>query len=437
MPWPKIIGSDFIQSIANPSPFTLEANILRSLASHPWDFVCTCSAHLTGLLLGASLICGLFLQAGCSNTKVKPVEAPAPDVTIETPVKKPLTEFYEYIGRMEAPQYVEVRARVTGYLTKIHFSDGQEVAAGAPLFEIDNRPYLFSLNNAKARLKQAESQVNLANLTLARNKTLLATNAVSQQDYDEMAERQVNATAEVLAATAAVAQAELDFEFCSIQAPIAGRLSRANVTVGSLISSSQVGASPLTTIASVDPIHVNFDVDESAVLQFREMRRQKGDRVEFTHVRDLNQKVMVALSNESEFQHEGVLDFIDNQVRPETGTLLVRASLENSQRLFAPGFFVRVRVPIGDAKESLLVPERAILSDQSIKYVLVIDENNIVARRDITLGMLDGKMRLVRSGLNETDRVIVNGTQRARPGGKVNPVSSSAAGTTAPARGKE
>ncbi len=204
-------------------------------------------------------------------------------------------------------------------------------------------------------LKQAESQVNLANITLARNKALLATNAVSQQDYDELAEKQANAAAEVLAATAAVAQAELDLEFCSIKAPIAGRLSRANVTVGNLISTTQINAPPLTTIASVDPIHVNFDVDEAAVLQFREMRRQAGDRVEFTHVRDLNQKVMVALSNETEFQHEGVLDFIDNQVRQGTGTLLVRASLENSQRLFAPGFFVRVRVPLGNAKESLLV----------------------------------------------------------------------------------
>ncbi len=362
---------------------------------------------------------------------------PAPDVTIEKPIKRPLTEFYEYIGRMEAPEYVEVRSRVTGYLTKIHFSDGQEVEAGAPLFEIDNRPYLFSLNNAKARLKQAESQVNLANITLARNKALLATNAVSQQDYDELAEKQANAAAEVLAATAAVAQAELDLEFCSIKAPIAGRLSRANVTVGNLISTTQINAPPLTTIASVDPIHVNFDVDEAAVLQFREMRRQAGDRVEFTHVRDLNQKVMVALSNETEFQHEGVLDFIDNQVRQGTGTLLVRASLENSQRLFAPGFFVRVRVPLGNAKESLLVPDRAILSDQSIKYVLVVDSNNVVQRKDVTVGLLDGKLRLVRAGIDENDRVIINGTQRARPGGKVNPVSSVADTAATPARGKE
>ncbi len=252
-----------------------------------------------------------------------------------------------------------------------------------------------------------------------------------------MAEKQANAAAEVLAATAAVAQAELDLEFCSIKAPIAGRLSRANVTVGNLISTTQINAPPLTTIASVDPIHVNFDVDEAAVLQFREMRRQAGDRVEFTHVRDLNQKVMVALSNETEFQHEGVLDFIDNQVRQGTGTLLVRASLENSQRLFAPGFFVRVRVPLGNAKESLLVPDRAILSDQSIKYVLVVDSNNVVQRKDVTVGLLDGKLRLVRAGIDENDRVIINGTQRARPGGKVNPVSSVADTAATPARGKE
>jgi RND family efflux transporter MFP subunit len=361
---------------------------------------------------------------GCSKKEITPVAPPLPDVTVQLPEKRPVTEFYEYIGRTEAPGYVEVRARVTGYLTKIHFTDGKEVAAGEPLFEIDNRPYVFARDNAKARLQQAESQLKLATITLERNKKLEATNSVSQQDLDEIAQQQANAAAEVNAATAALAQAELDLEFCSIKAPIAGRLSRASVTEGNLISSTQINESPLTTIASVDPIHIAFDVDEAAVLRFRELRRAQGESVQFTHVRELNQKVLVALSNESEFAHEGVLDFVDNQVRPNTGTLFVRAVMPNPDRFFAPGFFVRVRIPFGKPTDSLLVPERAIQSDQSIKYLLVVDSNNVVVRRDVTLGVLDGKMRVIRAGLEETDRVIVNGTQRARAGGKVNAVES-------------
>lgn len=382
---------------------------------------------LVGSILTASLL------VGCSPSEVKPVEAPAPEVTVQVPEKKQVTEFYEYIGRTEAPEFVEVRARVTGYLTKIHFEDGKEVAAGEPLFEIDNRPYKFALDNAKARLKQAESQSRVANITLERNKPLLTNNAISKQDFDELVERQISTTAEVASAEAAVAQAELDLDFCSIKAPIAGRLSRASVTVGNLISSTQLNAQPLTTIASVAPIHVAFDVDEAAVLRFREYRRQQGEKVEFTHVRDLNQKVLVALSNETTFTHEGILNFIDNKTNPTTGTLLVRAELNNTDRTFAPGFFVRVRVPFGDAKPSLLIPERAILSDQSIKYVLTVDSNNTVQRKDITLGTLDGALRVVRSGLEESDRVVINGMQRARPGGKVNP----AATTSSPQPGKE
>ncbi|MFN7844361.1 MAG: efflux RND transporter periplasmic adaptor subunit, partial [Pirellula sp.] len=196
-----------------------------------------------GGTLIALLTLTVFTLTGCSPREIAPVEPPLPDVTVQLPEKRPVTEFYECIGRTEAPDYVEVRARVTGYLTKIHFTDGKEVAAGEPLFEIDNRPYLYSLNNAQARLQQAESQLKLANITLERNKTLAATNSIAQQDLDEIAQQQANAAAEVNAAKAALAQAELDYEFCSIKAPIAGRLSQASVTVGNLISSTQINAS--------------------------------------------------------------------------------------------------------------------------------------------------------------------------------------------------
>lgn len=363
----------------------------------------------------------LTTVAGCTSKRIEPVSSPPPEVTVAQPIAKPVTEFYEYIGRTRAPQRVEIRSRVTGYLTKIHFTDGKEVKAGEPLFEIDNRPYQYALETAKARMQQAESQLKLANQLLERNRNLANTNAVSQQDLDDAVQRQASAIAELNASKAAISQAELDLEFCSISAPIDGRLSQTNITVGNLIGSTQSDAAPLTKIASVDPIHVLFDVDEAAVLRFREMRREQGDDVQFTNVKELQQKVLIGLSNETDFPHEAILDFVDNEVRTTTGTLLVRAELPNKERFFAPGMFVRVRIPIGSPVDSLLVPERAILNDQSIKYVFVVDSSNVAQRRDVELGPLDNGLRVIRRGIEATDHVIVNGIQRARPGAKVNP----------------
>jgi RND family efflux transporter MFP subunit len=369
--------------------------------------------------------CGVLLVwfavgLGCAPRKVEPVEAPAPEVTAAYPVEKPVTEFYEYIGRTKAPQYVEVRARVSGYITKIHFADGKEVQTGDPLFEIDPRPYEYTRDAAHARKQQADAQLLQAKKLFERNRTLLETKSVSQQDYDDAVLKLASAEADINAAKAALDQAELDLEFCSITAPISGRLSQTNVTVGNLITSNQTQGAPLTTIASVDRVYVFMDVDEAAVLRFREMRRQQGVDVRFTHVRDLNQKVYVSLSNETDFPHEGYLDFVDNEVRTTTGTLLVRAELLNPKRMFAPGLFVRVRIPFGEPVDSLLVPDRAILNDQNLKYVLVVGDDNVVEQRDVELGPLDQGMRVIKKGIEASDRVIVNGIQRARPGAKVN-----------------
>ena len=356
---------------------------------------------------------------GCGKTALKPVDAPPPDVTVAKPDMRKVPEFFEYIGRTASPEFVEIRSRVSGYLDKIYFSDGKEVNAKDKLFEIDRRPYEFTLMNAKARLQQAEFQLNLANITLQRAQELSKTNSLSQQELDEAIQKQASASAEIISGKAAVDQAELDVSFCDIQAPISGRISRASVTEGNLIQAGQSNTEPLTTIASVDPIHVLFDVDEIAVLKFMELRRSQGVDVKFTHVRELNQSVQVALANEVDYPHEGVLDFIDNRVRTTTGTLLVRAVLENKNRLFAPGFFVRVRVPYGEAQEALLVSERAILNDQNIKYVLTVDKNGVVERRDVELGVLDNGMRVIKSGISADDEVIINGLQRAKPGAKV------------------
>ncbi len=367
-----------------------------------------------------------LLAMGCGKSTLEPVSSPPPEVTVAKPEPRQVTEFFEYIGRTASPEFVEVRSRVSGYLVKILFSDGKEVNAGEPLFEIDRRPYEFTLLNAKARLQQAESQLKLANITLERSKTLSSTNSISQQELDEITQKQVSAAAEINSGKAAVAQAELDLGFCEIKAPISGRISRAGVTVGNLIQAGQANAEPLTTIASVNPIHVLFDVDEIAVLKFMALRRSQGEDVKFTNVRELNQKVYIALPNETTFPHEGILDFIDNRVRTTTGTLLVRAELSNHDRIFAPGLFVRVRVPYGEAQDALLVSERAILNDQSLKYVLTVDSDDKVVRRDVELGNLESGMRVIKTGLTAEDRVIINGVQRARPGAKVRPTLSEA-----------
>jgi RND family efflux transporter MFP subunit len=373
---------------------------------------------------------------GCTKVAVEPAASLTPEVTVAKPESRQVTEFFEYIGRTASPEFVEIRSRVSGYLMKIHFSDGKEVKAGEPLFEIDRRPYEFALLNARARLQQAESQLKLANITLDRSKTLNNTNSISQQELDEATQRQVSATAEINSGKSAVAQAELDLSFCDIEAPISGRISRASVTVGNLIQAGQANVEPLTSIASVDPIHVLFDVDEIAVLKFMALRRSQGEDVKFTNVRELNQKVQVALANETAFPHEGILDFIDNRVRTTTGTLMVRAELPNQNRIFAPGLFVRVRVPYGNAQDALLVSERAILNDQSLKYVLVVGEDDKVERRDVELGNLELGMRVIKSGITAQDRVIINGLQRARPGAKVIPTLSDASKTT-PTNSKE
>lgn len=372
------------------------------------------------LYVGRYVLLFLCINAiGCGKGAMNPGDAPPPIVTTKKPEYRKVTEYFEYIGRTASPDFVEIRPRVSGYLMKIRFNDGKEVSEGESLFDIDPRPYEFTLKNAIARLEQAKLQMDLATTTRKRTDALSKTNSLSQQELDEAVQREASAIAEVTAGKAAVDQADLDLKFCEIKAPISGRIGRASVTEGNLIQAGQTNVEPLATIASVDPIHVLFDVDESSVLKFMALRRSQGVDVKFTNVRELNQKVQVALANETDFPHEGVLDFIDNRVRTTTGTLLVRAELGNKHRMFAPGFFVRVRVPYGEAQDQLMITERAILNDQSIKYVLIVGEDGIVERRDVELGVLDNGMRVIKAGLTADDQVIVNGVQRAKPGAEV------------------
>lgn len=387
------------------------------------------------LYVGRYVLLFLCINAiGCGKGAMNPGDAPPPEVTARKPESRKITEYFEFVGRTASPDFVEIRPRVSGYLKKIHFNDRKEVNEGDSLFDIDPRPYEFTLKNAQARLDQAQLQLGLATTIRKRAEALGKTNSLSLQELEEAVQREKSAYAEITAGEAAVDQARLDVEFCHIIAPIAGRISRASVTEGNLIQAGQANVEPLTTIASVDPIHVLFDVDEGAVLKFMALRRSQGVDVKFTNVRELNQKVQVALANETDFPHEGVLDFIDNRVRTTTGTLLVRAELGNEHRILAPGFFVRVRVPFGEAQDQLMISERAILNDQSIKYVLIVGEDGFVERRDVELGVLDNGMRAIKAGLTADDQVIVNGVQRAKPGSAVSLEKPKDTSTSSPSK---
>ena len=346
--------------------------------------------------------------------------APPPEVTVALPDQKELTEFVEFTGRVESPETVAIRPRVSGYLDKIHFADGQEVAEGSDLFEIDKRPYENARDNALAQKSAAETRRNTTSEKFGRTETLFKKQAATQADLDIDKGAKDEAEAAFAAAKVAVTQAELDLSFTTITAPISGRISKSSMTEGNLVTTTGQNP-PLTTIVSMNPMHIYFDVDEGTILRFRQLWRSREENVQFTRVKELQYPVFAGLANETNFPHQGVLDFIDNRVSNSTGTLQVRAEFDNSKRHFTPGFFVRVRVPFGSARTTLLVPDRAVLSDQSLKYVLVVNKDNVVERRDIVPGSLDAGQRVVESGLGPDERVIINGVQRARPGLKVDP----------------
>ncbi len=361
-----------------------------------------------------------LLLSGCKSEAPAAAPSPPPEVTASQPVAREITDQLTFTGRTDSPQTVDIRARVSGYLEKIHFEDGQEVKAGAPLFEIDPRPFDASLGQAKAGLARAEAVLTQATSLVERNTGLRKQNAVSQQDLEISIADKGTAEASKAAALQQIVKAELDVEFAKIKAPIDGRVSKANIAVGNLISPGD-GSQPLTTIVSVDPIYVYFDVDEPSLLRYRDVLKKNGQALKFNHVKELKLPVEVALADETGYPHVGTLDFLDNRVNPATGTIRARASLPNADRSLLPGLFVRVRLPIGAPHKELLVVERAIGTDQNLRYVLIVNDQDEVERRDVTLGSLNDGQRVLATGVTAKDWIIVNGIQRARPGLKVKP----------------
>jgi len=374
------------------------------------------------LLVFVAVAVGSVLS-GCDKPTQQPATG-APPVTVAQPTKRTVTDWDEFTGRFEAVQQVQIRARVTGFVTGIEFNDGAFVKTGDLLYVIDPRQYQATAEQAQGQLADAKAKVELAERELSRAETLVKTSAVSESVVDQRRQQLQSAQAAVLQAEGALRRAELDVEFTKIKAPIDGRVSRHLVTVGNLVQGSESGATLLTSIVSLDPIHVYFDMDESIYL--------KNNRLWFEgrrpSSRDTPNPVQIILSGETKPSREGTMDFLDNRLDVGTGTLRGRALVPNQDLSILPGQFARVRV-IGSAPyEALLLPDTAIASDQSRKIVFVVKGDDTVEAKPVTLGPIDGGLRVVREGLAPDDRVIVEGLQRARIAAKVAPHAPKPAG---------
>jgi len=353
--------------------------------------------------------------AGCSS-QATPSPPPAPKVSIAAALERDVTEWDEFTGRLEAVESVEIRPRVTGYIESVHFTEGGLVKKGDLLFVIDPRPYKAELDRARAELTRAEAHAQLADSDFTRTEKLLSIKAASHEEYDQRVNAQTEARANVAAARAALETAKLNLEFTRVTSPIAGRVSKAAVTPGNLVTGGGT-ASLLTTVVSIDPIYVTFEGDEQVYLKYTELAR-RGER---GSSRDTANPVLMALANEDGYPHRGSMVFVDNQVDPRTGTIRARASFDNKDAALTPGLFARVKLLGHNSYHAVLVDDRAIGTDQSQKFVLVVDAQNQVQYRSVKVGRLDDGLRIVLEGLAPGEKVVVNGLQRVRPGMQVAP----------------
>ena len=355
--------------------------------------------------------------AGCTRGPSEEA-APAPiPVTVSSPVEREITDHADFTGRTAAVDSVEVRARVWGYLAKVNFKEGTLVKKNEVLFEIDPRTYRATLAQAEGNLASAKAKLKRLDADFTRGESLLKQKGISQEEYDKIAGDRAEAAAALEALKAAVEQASLDLGFTKVLAPISGRISRTLVTEGNLIAAGQTGGTLLTNIVSVDPIYVYFDVDERSVQQVRKLIREGKAK----SARDVRIPVWLGLATEEGYPHEGTIDFVDNQVNPKTGTLRVRGVFPNKGEVLSPGYFARVRFPIGFPHKALLISERALDTDQGQKIVYVLDAENKVGTRPVRLGARDDGLRVIEDGLKTNERFVMSGLQQFRPGVTVEP----------------
>jgi membrane fusion protein, multidrug efflux system len=365
------------------------------------------------LLLYAGILAPQLLT-GCDNKPAASSGPGLPAVTVSRPVQQKITEWDEYTGRFVAVKTVEIRARVSGFIDSIHFKDGQIIKQGDLLFIIDPRPYRLAVEQATADRDRARAKLAIATHDVERATPLVRSQSVTEREFDTRKSTQEDASAAVMSADAAMKQAQLNLEWTEVRAPIAGRISDRRVDAGNLIAGGQSGATLLTSIVSIDPIHFVFDGSEADFIHYLRLAAA-GER---PSSRDVQNPVAVRLADESDYKHLGRMDFVDNVVNAKTGTIRGRAIFDNKDGLLTPGFFGRVRL-FGGEHDALLLPDSAIASDQSNKIVFTVAADDTVGVKRVELGPLAHGLRVIRSGLNAGDRVVIEGLARARPGQKV------------------
>lgn len=358
--------------------------------------------------------------AGCAGHPAEAPEKQKPAVTVSYPVQRQVTDYAEYTGQTAAVDMVAVRARVSGYLTKVDFKDGSEVKEGTVLYEIDPRPYEDQVHLNEAQLASNQAAYQLAKQNYHRAVVLIKEKGIQAQEYDQYRATYYQAEATVHSAEATLAQARLNLEWTKVHAPIDGQLGRTLVTPGNLVAAD---STVLTTIASQDPIYAYFDVGEPTVLRVRQLIREGKFQTPGGYTR---WPVFLGLANEEGFPHEGYVDFSNNQFTPGTATLQVRGVFDNPQpkagkRLLTPGLFVRIRVPVSPPHSALLISQAAVTTSQSVKLVYVVNAQDHVEARDVTLGAVHDGLQAITKGLQPEDRVIINGLQHVKAGSVVNP----------------
>jgi multidrug efflux system membrane fusion protein len=361
------------------------------------------------------VMCLLPLVASCG--KSGPQAPPPPQVSVAQVLEKRVKDWDEFTGRLQAVETVEIRPRVSGYIDKVAFTEGSLVKRGTLLFVIDPRPYQAEYDRAAADLKRFKTALDLGRIELVRVQRLKESGAVSEEELDERKSTVAQSEANVSGSQAALEAAALNLNFTKVSSPIDGRVSRAEVTRGNLVTGGINGGTLLSSVVSMDPIYIYFDADEQSYLRYVQIARS-GEQPT-SH--DAGKPVQVGLANEEGFPHTGTVDFVDNQLNPQTGTIRARAVLQNKDGQFTPGLFARVQL-LGSAEYSaILIDDRAVNTDQSQKYVLVLGANNQIEYRKVKLGRVVDGLRVVREGLKAGDVIVVNGAQRVHPGVTVTP----------------
>ena len=367
--------------------------------------------------LAATVAAAMALLLGaCGKSGAPPPPSP-PEVSVATVIEKRVKDWDEFTGRLQAVETVEIRPRVSGYIDKVAFTEGSLVKSGTLLFVIDPRPYQAEYDRAAADVKRYKTALDLGRIELVRVHRLKDSGAVSEEELDERKSTVAQAEANVSGAQAALESAALNLSFTRVSSPIDGRVSRAEVTRGNLVTGGINGGTLLTSVVSMNPIYLYFDADEQSYLRYVQMARD-GER---PNSHEHGNPVQVGLANEDGFPHAGTVDFIDNQLNPQTGTIRARAVLQNKDGQFTPGLFARVQLLGSGEYTAILIDDRAVNTDQSQKYVLLLGPKNQIEYRKVTLGRVIGGLRVVREGLKAGDVVVVNGAQRVHPGVTVTP----------------